>query len=126
MSSGQPVRRPSMAALRGNRLHSLSANRSFDGSEPTAAVLIGIKGKVYDVTPRADLYGVGGPYGYMTGKDASRLLAKMAKKTDDDGRTDLGDLTEKELKTLNEWEAMFAKKYQCIGNLTKSATPDVW
>ena len=51
----------------------------FDGSNPGVALLVCICGQVYDVSSRADLYGISGPYSWLAGKDASIPLAKMRK-----------------------------------------------
>jgi membrane-associated progesterone receptor component len=74
--------------------------------------------QVYDVTPKADMYGIGGPYSYMAGKDASRILAKMATKDDSLAMDScaIDDLDDKEQKTLDQWIAMF-QKYEVLGNL---------
>eukprot|EP01118_Nematostelium_gracile_P016235 TRINITY_DN6680_c0_g1_i1.p1 TRINITY_DN6680_c0_g1~~TRINITY_DN6680_c0_g1_i1.p1 ORF type:complete len:124 (+),score=32.95 TRINITY_DN6680_c0_g1_i1:45-416(+) len=50
--------------------------KAYDGSDPTSAILMGVKGKVYDVTGGAGFYGPGGAYHAFAGKDASRALAK--------------------------------------------------
>jgi predicted heme/steroid binding protein len=52
--------------------HELSA---FDGKK-NKRILMGIRGRVYDVTAGAHFYGPGGPYGNFAGRDASRGLSK--------------------------------------------------
>jgi membrane-associated progesterone receptor component len=39
-------------------------------------ILMGIRGRVYDVTAGGHFYGPGGPYGNFAGRDASRGLSK--------------------------------------------------
>jgi membrane-associated progesterone receptor component len=63
-----------------------------------------------------------GPYGNFAGHDASRGLAKgsfdLEMITPIDQPIDtLSDLTEEEWAALNDWEAHFANKYECIGEL---------
>jgi len=47
----------------------------FDGRR-NKRILMGIRGRVYDVTSGATFYGPGGPYGNFAGRDASRGLSK--------------------------------------------------
>ena len=47
----------------------------FDGKQ-NKRILMGIRGRVYDVTAGAHFYGPGGPYGNFAGRDASRGLSK--------------------------------------------------
>lgn len=47
----------------------------FDGRK-NKRILMGIRGRVYDVTSGSAFYGPGGPYGNFAGRDASRGLSK--------------------------------------------------
>lgn len=47
----------------------------FDGRK-NRRILMGIRGRVYDVTTGGHFYGPGGPYGNFAGRDASRGLSK--------------------------------------------------
>mmetsp|Transcript_29437 Transcript_29437/g.25141 ORF Transcript_29437/g.25141 Transcript_29437/m.25141 type:complete len:86 (-) Transcript_29437:30-287(-) len=67
--------------------------KAYDGSGETP-ILIGVKGRVYNVWTKAALYGPGGGYHIFAGRDASRLLAKgILKDSEDDGN----ELTKQEL-----------------------------
>jgi membrane-associated progesterone receptor component len=47
----------------------------FDGQK-NKRILMGVRGRVYDVTAGANFYGPGGPYEGFAGRDASRGLSK--------------------------------------------------
>ena len=85
--------------------------------------LIGVRGNVYDVGyGGVGFYGAGCSYHLFCGKDASRALAKMSFKPEDVDRgwPDLGDLDEKEVKILDDWEKLFARKYPVVARLRES------
>ena len=56
------------------------------------------------------------------GADASRALAKMSFEPSDVARgwPDLGDLDEKAVKILDDWEKLFKRKYPAVGRLAKA------
>lgn len=84
-----------------------------------APIYMTINGKVLDVSYGGkEMYGVGGPYHLFAGIDASRALAKMSFKPED-LTSDISDLTQEELKTLNDWEKKFleSKAYPVVGYL---------
>jgi membrane-associated progesterone receptor component len=90
--------------------------KSYDGVNPNQPILMAIKGKVYDVTRGRDFYGAGGSYSKLSGRDASRALAKMQT---DEQATHLDDLTEAEKDALNDWIHFFEDKYFFVGKLLK-------
>ncbi|OLL25692.1 Damage response protein 1 [Neolecta irregularis DAH-3] len=97
----------------------------FNGKDEKK-ILIGVKGHVYDVTPGAAFYGPSGPYGNFAGRDASRGLSKGSFDEDmitplDHPIDDLKDLTDEEIKALNDWEDHFANKYALVGKLIEEA-----
>jgi len=108
------VRRKRLTQKRDFKLEEL---RAFDGSDPTSSILMAVKGKVYDVTNGAGFYGPGGAYHAFAGRDASRALAKGSTESEEADNTNLGDLTQEEKDTLNEWESHYQMKYEVVGNL---------
>jgi len=108
------VRRKRLTQKRDFKLEEL---RAFDGSDPTSPILMAVKGKVYDVTNGAGFYGPGGAYHAFAGRDASRALAKGSTESEEADNTNLGDLTQEEKDTLNEWESHYQMKYEVVGNL---------
>merc|ERR1719510_628293 len=97
--------------------------KPFDGTKseenPDARVLIGVLGKVYDMTKGKSFYGPGGPYSVFAGHDASRALAKFEVHLISDEYDDLSDLTQSELNEVKEWELQFSEKYTLVGKLLK-------
>jgi len=97
--------------------------KPFDGikseENPDARVLIGVLGKVYDMTKGKSFYGPGGPYSVFAGHDASRALAKFEVHLISDEYDDLSDLTQSELNEVKERELQFSEKYNLVGKLLK-------
>ncbi|KAL1915252.1 uncharacterized protein VTP21DRAFT_7528 [Calcarisporiella thermophila] len=95
----------------------------FNGREdPSAPILLAVKGNVFDVTRGRNFYGPDGPYGNFAGRDASRGLAKESFSTEmltplDQPIDTLEDLTAEEREALDEWEAHFQGKYNIVGKL---------
>lgn len=88
----------------------------YDGADPSKPLLIGIRGRVYDVTRGRAFYGPGGPYGMFAGRDCTRALAKMA--FDEELFTaDEAGLAQHEVDQLEDWIETFEGKYGSVGNL---------
>jgi len=113
--------RRSKEAPSDTRVFTLADLSRYDGSNPTSAILVGAKGKVYDVTDGADFYGVGGSYHAFAGHDASRCLARM--KTVYEG-ADISDLSPEEWNVLNEWVNKFTQKYPIVGIIQDNSQPN--
>jgi membrane-associated progesterone receptor component len=89
-------------------------------------ILLAVKGNVYDVSYGGkEHYGPGGSYHLFAGIDASRALAKMSFEPEDVNSSDLSDLTEEQLKILDDWEDKFQKKrlYPLVGRLVSPTAP---
>jgi len=93
--------------------------KEFDGTNPEKPVLIGIKGRVFDVSS-SEFYTPGGSYSVFAGKDASRALAKSSTDEKDANNSNIDDLAKDELDTLNEWAGHFEFKYPIIGSIVTS------
>lgn len=86
----------------------------------TASLYVGAKGKVFDVSfGGVPFYGEGCPYHLFVGVDASRALALMSLDATVASNPDISDLTEKQIKTLNDWVTTFEEKkmYPVVGRL---------
>lgn len=93
----------------------------YDGSNSEGRLLMGVLGRVFDVTDSKDFYGPGGPYSVFSGRDASRGLATFSveKSQFKDTYDDLNDLTSSQLSSVKEWEQQFLEKYPVVGKLLK-------
>eukprot|EP00976_Prorocentrum_cordatum_P058458 1172818-Prorocentrum_minimum.AAC.6 len=90
----------------------------YSGEDESKPLLLGAKGRVFDVTPGKDFYGPGGPYAAFAGHDATVALAKM--KVDSSlmnipRPTAALSLSEKDI--LNDWVLKFEMKYKVVGKL---------
>jgi len=115
--SAQIPRVPSRKRLNEKRDFTVEELGAFDGSDPTSPILMGVKGKVYDVTTGAGFYGPGGAYHAFAGKDASRALGKGVTDEDVANSSNLDDLTPSEKEALDEWESHYQMKYEVVGNI---------
>ena len=102
--------------------------KSHTGSEEVpegygaAPIYVGAGDKVYDMSfGGVTFYGPGGPYNKFAGRDASRALALMSLDVKDLDNNSTEDLTEKQLKTMNDWIKTFAERkgYPVVGKLDK-------
>ena len=98
--------------------------KGYDGKQSIpegridAPIYISIKRKIYDVSYGGkEMYSDGSGYVIFAGIDASKALAKMSFEPANLGDLDLTNLTEEEVKILNDWEARLSKKYPQVGVL---------
>ena len=100
----------------------------YDGTQAVpdgyaaAPIYIGAGNKVFDMSfGGVTFYGAGGPYQKFAGKDASRALAKMSLDEADLTTSDVSDLAEKQVATMNDWIKTFEEKksYPIVGRLQK-------
>jgi membrane-associated progesterone receptor component len=99
----------------------------FDGLvDPSGPILIGVEGKVFDVSQSPGgiaFYGPGGPYHCFAGKDATLALAKGS--TEDEDlvqdtvnwrQPDISKIGDDEREDLEGWKDLF-QKYEMVGDL---------
>jgi len=108
------------------RSFTLSELSEFTGEKDAPAgrvhapIYVGVKGTVFDVSFGGhEFYSKDGPYAMFAGKDVSRALAKMSFQPEDLNNSDLNDLNQQQLKTLDDWFDKFekVKKYPIVGHL---------
>lgn len=88
----------------------------------TAPIYIGAGNKVFDASfGGVEFYGPSGGYNKFAGNDISRALAKMSFNPDDLSNSNINDLSEKQIKVLDDWIKTFEVKkgYPIVGNLGK-------
>ncbi|CAE6349007.1 unnamed protein product [Rhizoctonia solani] len=86
-------------------------------AEASRPVYVAIKGTVFDVTAKRDVYGPGGSYSVFAGKDGSKGLGLSSLKAED-AVPDWSTLEEKERGVLNDWYAFFSKRYNVVGKVS--------
>lgn len=88
----------------------------------TPPIYIGAGDKVFDMSfGGVTFYGEGGPYHRFAGYDVSRSLAKMSLDEEDIKNSDVSDMSEKQLKIMNDWIKTLEerKSYPLVGKLAK-------
>ncbi|KAJ7644810.1 cytochrome b5 [Roridomyces roridus] len=96
--------------------------REFDGSDPSKPIYVSIKGTVFDVSHKADVYGPGKSYSIFAGKDGSKGLGMSSLKPED-AIPDYSGLNEKDRKVLDDWHSFFSKRYNIVGRVTDHPQP---
>ena len=86
----------------------------FNGQDDSKPILMGIEGKVYEVSKGRDYYGKDGGYKNLAGRDASRMLAKNIL---DPKKDNMAPLTDSEKQQLKQWKEFFDNKYPIVGKL---------
>ena len=98
------------------------AAKTFSPSElaehgaAASQILIGLCGKIYDVSERRDLYGEKGGYKMFAGHVVTRSFAKVSLEKVDVDRSNLSDLEEVHFCALYDWVAKYESKYPIVGS----------
>lgn len=88
------------------------------GREPGYPILVGILGRLYDVSAN-EVYHPGKGYNVFAGRDASCALAKSSL-APEECHDDTSGLTETEWQTLRDWETFFGYRYNIVGTVENS------
>ncbi|KAG8800802.1 hypothetical protein FRC17_006804 [Serendipita sp. 399] len=91
--------------------------KDFDGTGSSGKIYVAIKGTVFDVSAKPEMYGAGGAYHVFAGKDASKGLALSSVKPED-AVPDYSELNEEAKKTLDGWYEFFQKRYNIMGTVS--------
>ncbi|KAF9402477.1 hypothetical protein BGZ94_004899, partial [Podila epigama] len=65
------------------RIFTFAELAKHDGTDAAQPIYVAIKGSVFDVSTKKEMYGPGAGYHVFAGKDASRALAKQSLKPED-------------------------------------------
>ncbi|CAD6579545.1 MAG: hypothetical protein CYPHOPRED_000906 [Cyphobasidiales sp. Tagirdzhanova-0007] len=87
-----------------------------DGETEGRPIYVAIKGTIFDVSAKKDMYGPRAGYHIFAGKDASRALGKSSLKPED-AVSDYTTLTPEETTVLNDWYTYFSKRYNVVGKV---------
>ena len=88
--------------------------------------LIAVDWRVFDVSSSPKIYGPGGTYHYLAGRDATRsivLLQQIKPDASVQEFDDYLDFTPEQRDSLNEWVEYFYSKYPEVGVLVKQYSP---
>ncbi|KAH9950098.1 cytochrome b5 [Amylocystis lapponica] len=100
------------------RLFSESMLATYDGSSTDKPLYLAIDGDVYDVSANRGMYGPGGSYHMMAGRDAARAYGTGCFTTH--LTHDLRGLSEQETQGVQHWKNFYAahKKYVKVGRVS--------
>jgi membrane-associated progesterone receptor component len=80
----------------------------YDGVNQDEPIYVAMKGIIFDVSAKREMYGPGAGYNIFAGKDASRALGKSSLKIED-AVADYSTLDASELGVLEDWVKYFTK-----------------
>lgn len=92
--------------------------RQFDGKDG-GTILMGLKGKILDVTSGRESYGPGGSYSIFGGRDVTKCLALMNLSEEFLDQPDYAPEDEAGQKSLDAWLARLGEKYPEVGQVVK-------
>lgn len=90
--------------------------KEFDGTHDKG-IYLAAKTLVFDVTTGEDFYGVDRGYHLFAGRNCQRALALVSLKEEDVVNTDLSNIDDKGMVTLDEWITKYHTKYVHVGYL---------
>ncbi|KIS69028.1 uncharacterized protein UMAG_11939 [Mycosarcoma maydis] len=93
--------------------------KQYDGTDESKPVYVAVKGTVFDVSPKREMYSPGKGYHIFAGKDGSRGLGMSSLKPED-AVADYSTLDDKQLKVLNDWHSYYTKRYNIVGKVAQS------
>ncbi|KAJ3284800.1 hypothetical protein HDU79_007851 [Rhizoclosmatium sp. JEL0117] len=103
---------------------SLSELAEFDGRDPEKPIYLSLKGMIYDVSHRRDLYAPGGQMNEFAGKDVTRAFSMSSmgsrnKLKPTDFNADFQVMSDEQRETLENWVAFYDAAYKVVGTIRK-------
>ena len=92
-----------LGAITLKQLEMYNGSVSYDGR--VYPICISLRGVIYDVSRRPEMYGPDSAYGFMAGKDGSRALAEMSIDPDLANKP-IDGLSQQQLDSLHTWETV--------------------
>ena len=92
----------------------------YNGSDPNLPIFLALNGSVYDVTSSRHIYGPGGSYSILPGKDCARVMVTGCFNKEDEFTYDLRGLDmEEAIQDISNWQKFFEnhKKYWYVGTV---------
>eukprot|EP01133_Synstelium_polycarpum_P015610 gene15610-18548_t len=102
------------------RDYSLEELFNYNGTDPSKAIFVSLKGKIYDVSDKRAIYGPGGSYSVLSGRDVTACLAKNKLQESYANQMDTSSYTPEETAALNKWVTFYDTKYKVVGNIIES------
>ncbi|ORY48455.1 cytochrome b5 [Rhizoclosmatium globosum] len=96
----------------------------FDGRDPEKPIYLSLKGMIYDVSHRRDLYAPGGQMNEFAGKDVTRAFSMSSmgsrnKLKPTDFNADFQVMSDEQRETLENWVAFYDAAYKVVGTIRK-------
>ncbi|KAG8755234.1 hypothetical protein FRC14_004235 [Serendipita sp. 396] len=91
--------------------------KEYDGTGASGKIYVAVKGTVFDVSGKREMYGPGCAYNVFAGKDASKGLGLSSVKPED-AVPDYSGLNADAMKTLDGWYEFFQKRYNIMGTVS--------
>ncbi|EST05294.1 Cytochrome b5-like heme/steroid binding domain protein [Kalmanozyma brasiliensis GHG001] len=92
--------------------------KQYDGTDASKPVYVAVKGTIFDVSPKREMYEPGKGYHIFAGKDGSRGLGMSSLKPED-AVPDYSTLDDKQLKVLDDWHSYYTKRYNIVGKVAQ-------
>ncbi|CAK5283433.1 unnamed protein product [Mycena citricolor] len=96
--------------------YTLEDLRQFDGRDESKPIYVSVKGTVFDVTRKAEVYGLGRSYNVFAGKDPSKGMG-MSSLKEEDALPDYSGLNEADRGVLDDWYNFFTLRYDIVGKV---------
>ncbi|ORY48454.1 cytochrome b5 [Rhizoclosmatium globosum] len=119
-TSTKRVNRSRMLSLESTALRTFTHAElsEFNGTDPSKPIYLALKGQVYDVSSKPQLYGPEGQMHQFAGKDCSRVYGLSARA--EDFLVDYSSLNEQEMEALENWVSFYDLAYKVVGTLRKA------